>query len=640
MKNKKAKLALITLLAPTIISTQSVFAEGTTDASAAKTEETQTKESQDKETQSKETKEKEKETQTKESSEQSSEKETEKSEEKTEKPQTEDSQTKDTQEDKQQTTESKSEDTASSTPAANNPEEVNPEEVNPNPLPPVNEEVDAPTISVASAKTLQLNSEFNPLEGVTAYDDKDGDLTSKIKVVSNNVDTSKATATESETGTPYEVVYSVTNSAGKTTTATVSVHVAAENIGFLTVSMPNLTIVQNQDYLPLVEKQIKVTDPYGEAVPADEYLVTVNGSAGGGAPGTYQMTAVVESYTYGTVTEVPFTITVQEGVNLKASDTTILVGDEFDPMSIVSATELLADGTTATLGAYDGSTDVGIYYEGEVDTTKAGVYPITYYAKGQGGVIESKKVNVTVAESVITIDANDVTLNVGDEFDPLDYATATDSKEGELPVKVEENNVDTSKPTNGKPYQVTYSATNSKGEKATKTISVTVNPKKEITPTIEVTDKTMYVGDVLTEDDILGWAKTTNAENLTFEIVAGGPILVTQAGSQLVEKGQYTIQYTATSSDGTTATAQMVLTVKDAEDKNEGTPGSDNNQKTDDPEVINTGKGSNNVGKTVSINSKNKTLPKTGESNNFLLTLSGGSILAAISGWLLFKKRR
>ena len=51
----------------------------------------------------------------------------------------------------------------------------------------------------------------------TAKDAEDGDLTEKIKVVRNNVDTSKA-------GT-YEVTYEVTDSAGATATKTIKVTV-------------------------------------------------------------------------------------------------------------------------------------------------------------------------------------------------------------------------------------------------------------------------------------------------------------------------------------------------------------------------------------------------------------------------------
>lgn len=68
----------------------------------------------------------------------------------------------------------------------------------------------APTLSGVSDVTLELGSAFDPLAQVRAYDQKDGDLTSSIQIT-GTVDTQKV-------GT-YTLNYSVTNSAGKETTA-------------------------------------------------------------------------------------------------------------------------------------------------------------------------------------------------------------------------------------------------------------------------------------------------------------------------------------------------------------------------------------------------------------------------------------
>ena len=68
----------------------------------------------------------------------------------------------------------------------------------------------------ASDKTIYLNSEFNPLEGVTATDEEDG-MIDEIEVVKNDVKTDKE-------GT-YEVTYSVTDSYNQTVTKTITVTV-------------------------------------------------------------------------------------------------------------------------------------------------------------------------------------------------------------------------------------------------------------------------------------------------------------------------------------------------------------------------------------------------------------------------------
>ncbi|MBS4928986.1 MAG: DUF5011 domain-containing protein [Anaerostipes sp.] len=73
----------------------------------------------------------------------------------------------------------------------------------------------------ASDKTLTVGDTFNPLEGVTASDKEDGDLTKVIEVLENNVDTSKASI--------YEITYKVTDSKGASSTKTITVTVKAKD---------------------------------------------------------------------------------------------------------------------------------------------------------------------------------------------------------------------------------------------------------------------------------------------------------------------------------------------------------------------------------------------------------------------------
>ena len=69
----------------------------------------------------------------------------------------------------------------------------------------------------AEDKILTIGDTFDPKKDVTATDKEDGDVTDKIEVISNNVDTSKAGI--------YEVIYKVTDSQGASTTKTVIVTV-------------------------------------------------------------------------------------------------------------------------------------------------------------------------------------------------------------------------------------------------------------------------------------------------------------------------------------------------------------------------------------------------------------------------------
>ena len=70
----------------------------------------------------------------------------------------------------------------------------------------------------ASNQTIKINTTFDPLKGVSASDAEDGDLTSKIVVTNNTVDSSKS-------GT-YEVTYEVEDAAKQKTTKTVQVSVS------------------------------------------------------------------------------------------------------------------------------------------------------------------------------------------------------------------------------------------------------------------------------------------------------------------------------------------------------------------------------------------------------------------------------
>ncbi|MGM8213779.1 leucine-rich repeat domain-containing protein [Virgibacillus sp. W0430] len=79
-----------------------------------------------------------------------------------------------------------------------------------------------------------------------------------------------------------------------------------------------------------------------------------------------------------------------------------------------------------------------------------------------------------------TIHATDLTIYVGEDFKPLDHATATDPEDGDVTnsITIKKNDVDTRM--TGQ-YDVTYEATDSDNQSVTKTITVTVKAPKTIT---------------------------------------------------------------------------------------------------------------------------------------------------------------
>ena len=159
---------------------------------------------------------------------------------------------------------------------------------------------------------------------------------------------------------------------------------------------------------------------------------------------------------------------------ISANDITLNVGDTFNPLANVTATDK-EDGTIVL-------TKDNIIAN-DVDTSKAGTYHVTYKVTDKKGVSTEKTITVIVKQntgnlnSAPTISANDITLNVGDIFDPLANVTATDKEDGTITLTKDNiiaNDVDTSKAVT---YHVTYKVTDKNGASAEKTITVTVKEK-------------------------------------------------------------------------------------------------------------------------------------------------------------------
>lgn len=90
----------------------------------------------------------------------------------------------------------------------------------------VNPDKTPPVIKGADDTTIQVGSDFDPMKGVTASDDTDGNITDKIKITPSTVDTSKVGETD--------LTYKVTDEAGNTTIVHRKIKVIAQTSG----SMP------------------------------------------------------------------------------------------------------------------------------------------------------------------------------------------------------------------------------------------------------------------------------------------------------------------------------------------------------------------------------------------------------------------
>ncbi|MGH0796994.1 immunoglobulin-like domain-containing protein [Bacillus mycoides] len=484
-----------------------------------------------------------------------------------------------------------------------------------------------PKLTVPVEATINVGDKFDSMAGVKAIDNEDGDITSKV-TVDGNVDTSKP-------GT-YELTYKVTDSKGHTVTAkqTVTVKQKVEpkdEVPVLTVPA-EATINVGDKFNPL--SGVKAIDNEDGDITDN---VTVDGSVDASKPGTYELTYTVSDSNGNKVTAKQ-TVTVKQKVETKNEapvltvpfTTTLRVGEEFDPMAGVSATD-----------KEDGNLTNKIKYEGNVDTSKPGKYIVEYW------VVDSKGVNATATQSVIVKENEETpdmeprltvptgaTITVGDKFNPLSGVKAIDNEDGDITDKVTfDGNVDTSKP--GK-YELTYKVTDSKGHTVTAKQTVTVKQKvesKDGTPALTVPAEVIInVGD---KYNPLSGVKAIDNEDgdITSKVIHLGEVDTSKAGN-------FEVKFLVRDAGGNEVTATQKVIVKDKGTEN-GSDNSNNNTNTgnvsDNNNNTNTGNGSdisnNNTSSTLD-NKKDtiKELPKTGASSN---NGTAVGILAILVGMLI-----
>ena len=164
-----------------------------------------------------------------------------------------------------------------------------------------------------------------------------------------------------------------------------------------------------------------------------------------------------------TVANIDLSVSIAEII---ANDIEIVQGDSFNELDCATAIDI--DGADISNKITVVSSNVKLDTPGE--------YTITYQVEASNGYFTKKEIKVTVLKKKLPpiIIAEDVVLEKGEEFDPLDFIVVTDSDGNYLDksnVEIIENTVNLSEP--GK-YKISYKMVDNNGLSTTKTITVTV----------------------------------------------------------------------------------------------------------------------------------------------------------------------
>ena len=304
-------------------------------------------------------------------------------------------------------------------------------------------------VITASDKTIKEGDVFNPLDGVSASDTENGNLTNKITYESN--------VNPNKEGT-YKVTYTVVDNSNFHASKTITVKVVSAELPIISASDREVKQFEEFDYMDGVSaKAYDGTDLTDKIT----YEKTVNTDVAD----TYEVTYKVKDSKGKEVSKtIKVTVIPNEKPVINVLDKEIYLNSEFDPLEGVTAYD-----------AEDGEIK-DIEYKGEVKTDEVGDYKITYTVTDKNGQKTEKTITVKVIVNQLpVINAYDKTITVNTEFDPLEGVTAYDVEDGTIKdITVVKNDVKTD--TLGK-YEVTYEVTDSYGQTVTKTITITVSEK-------------------------------------------------------------------------------------------------------------------------------------------------------------------
>ncbi|WP_240076946.1 fibrinogen-binding MSCRAMM adhesin Fss2 [Enterococcus faecalis] len=245
---------------------------------------------------------------------------------------------------------------------------------------------------------------------------------------------------------------------------------------------------------------VSATDKTGQDVPFEK--IDVQGTVNVDKIGDYEIV-----YKNGTK-EAKAIVHVRDDSQLEVKDTTIYVGDSWKPEdNFVSATDKTGQDVPFEK----------ITVSGQVDTSKAGVYPIVYSYEGK-----EETANVTVKPDQSKLEVKDTTIYVGDKWEPEDnFVSATDKTGQDVPFeKIDvQGTVNVDKIGD---YEIVY-------KNGTKEAKAIVHVRDD--SRLQVKDTTIYVGDSWKPEENFVSATDKTGQDVPFEkITVSGQVDTSKAG--------------------------------------------------------------------------------------------------------------
>ncbi|MCV68883.1 DUF5011 domain-containing protein [Listeria monocytogenes] len=243
--------------------------------------------------------------------------------------------------------------------------------------PSIPEVVNEPPTIEASNQEIGIGSQFNPGDYATASDKEDGDITSAIQVIANNVNIH-------EEGT-YQITYQVMDSKGATAEKTITV-----------------TIVNERPEITAIDQQVSLGDTFNplEGVSAKDKedgditnsIQVVSNNVDTSVEGSYQVTySVVDSHGKAAA-EVTIQVTVKNDLPvIAATDKVVPANGIFTPLEGVTATDKQDGDLTSEIQVTSN----------DVDMTTPGTYSVTYEVTDKNGGKVAKTVVITVEATQI-----------------------------------------------------------------------------------------------------------------------------------------------------------------------------------------------------------------------------------------------